>query len=151
VNLRLTDEFCSAKYDRHGERIEYGESLCQNAEGLAQATFSSTTVARGSSPAPAADAHLTPVVVLIDRNEPMWATSEQTTTVSVEWTFSDASTGRIIWVNTFTGEGKGPKAAGMSRQEGAKIQAVTLLKELFGKTRSALLSSPEIREFAERR
>src|SRR6266478_9310497 len=66
VNLRLTDEFCGAKYERRGERIEYGESLCQNARGLAQATFSSVTVASGWSPAPAsaADAHLTPVVAL---------------------------------------------------------------------------------------
>jgi hypothetical protein len=36
--------------------------------------------------------------------------------------------------------------------EGARVAyALALMRELFGKTRSVLLSSPEIREFAERR
>ena len=153
VDLRLSDEVCAAKYDRKPESFSVGEVLCQNSEEVTRAVFTEVRVTRGSTSVPSVpyDATLTPRVLLIDRNEPMWATSEQTTTVSLEWTLAATQSGQTIWVNSFTGEGKGPKAPGMSRQEGARAQVAALLKDLFGKIHSALVSSPEIREFGLRR
>ena len=153
IDLRLTDEFCAAKYQRGAESFSVGEALCQNAERVARAVFEEVRVTRGPAAGPAAplDASLTPRVLRIDRNEPMWATSEQTTTASLEWTLVAVPSGRTIWVNSFTGEGKSAKAPGMSRQEGARQQVSALLKDLFGQIHTALVSSPEIRAFAARR
>jgi hypothetical protein len=153
IDLRLADEFCAAKYERGAESFSVGEALCQNAEGVARAVFEDVRVTRGPASGPSAplDASLTPRVLRIDRNEPMWATSEQTTTASLEWTLVAVSSGRTIWVNSFTGGGKSAKAPGMSRQEGARQQVSALLKDLFGQIHTALISSPEIRAFAARR
>jgi hypothetical protein len=154
IDLRLADEFCAAKYERGSESFAVGGALCQNAEQVAHVVFEEVRVTRGPASGPPAapfDASLTPRVLLIDRNEPMWATSEQTTTVSLEWTLVAVSSGRTIWVNSFTGDGKSAKAPGMSRQEGARQQVAALLKDLFGQIHGALVASPEIRAFAARR
>ena len=153
IDLRLTDEFCAAKYERGAESFAVGGALCQNAEQVARAVFEDVRITRGAAagPSPPLEASLTPRVLRIDRNEPMWATSEQTTTASLEWTLVAVSSGRTIWVNSFTGEGKSAKAPGMSRQEGARQQVAALLKDLFGQIHGALVASPEIRAFAARR
>jgi hypothetical protein len=153
IDLRLTDDLGAAKYERGPESFSVGEALCQNAEPVARPVFEEVRVTRGPAAGPAApvEASLTPRVLRIDRNEPMWATSEQTTTASLEWTLVAVPSGRTIWVNSFTGAGKSAKAPGMSRQEGARQQGSALLKDLFGQIHTALISSPEIRAFAARR
>jgi len=159
INTQLvqTDALCNAQYHHpDGETIQFGGSICKNTEGVAAAVFRSVSIDRISDEKNHAhvaktDTILIPRVKTIDRNEPMWASSEQTTTIVMEWILKDAKDGKEIWLATFTGNGKGPKAPGMSREEGARRQIAAALDDLFGKTFRAMSSSVEIREFARQK
>lgn len=156
AHLVLSDALCNAQYKRMNENIEIGECICKNTEAVTTTVFQSVLVDRISDDSTHAqremtDAILIPRFKMIDRDEPRWAGSIQTTTIVVEWTLKDAKDGTILWVTTVTGQGKDEKAPGLSRKEGARRQVMAALDDLFGKTYSAMSSSVEIKGFSSRK
>ena len=153
ITVQLVEEsaFCDAQYDQLGEKILLGDSLCRNAEALSSAVFESVLVERlpgekgGTSKG--ANAILIPTLKSFDRDEPAFAFNEQTTTLAIRFVLKDGTNQKIIWRDTFIGEGKGAKAPGLSRKMGAQAQIGAALDDLFQKAFVAMSESIQIHDF----
>jgi hypothetical protein len=153
VTLRLTDEFCNARWKRGSGILPIGQALCLNAESVTRAVFSDVRVMRGDGAPAASDAKatLTPRLAAFERNDPLgsvWST--QTTSMLLEWTLNDDK-GDPVWVTTITAEGKGPRGNVNMSSSAGREQVVRVLDDAFQKSAREMSTAVAIREFAASR
>ena len=148
LELRLTEEFRNTVFEKRviteTWRTPLGEPLSVNSEQLARTLFSDVLVTRNAVNSPVAatvDAVLTPAVVSVEQLIGKTTFSDSVLTVVLEWTLKDQS-GRLIWVETVTGEGTGNLWQDEKRGR-------ELIDDLFTKSYQAIQSSVEIRGFVQ--
>jgi hypothetical protein len=157
VALRLTDELRAAKSGRRqmGDEeftvIPLGENLALNAESLARASFKAVQVVHnnGTNVGGSVDAILTPRFVSSVRVLSTFPVEfEHKIAVVLEWVLTDLD-GNIIWLDTITGQGRitDYKAFDFAGNAGRLLES--LFSDRFYRAYDSLLSSPEIRKFAE--
>jgi hypothetical protein len=144
VELRLSDEFASTVCKGNPGQLGLGPGLAANSEALARALFTEVVVVRGSAMplTSGVDAQLTPSVVGMARNRPKLGSSDQTSTVVVEWALKDRN-GNLVWLESVEGDGV---AAVIHADE----QGNALMQDLFQKSARTIASSTEIHQFAAR-
>ena len=139
VAVSTTDELRNFQW----KSVSIGPVFAESAPILVQQTFSDfVLINSSSSPANDADAILIPKIVNAAETVGANGSGNSIISLKLEWTLNDAA-GNIIWVDTFTGEGKG--AAG-------SIYRADLLKDAYQqvlkRSQTAIWSSRVIREFA---
>lgn len=153
ADLCLTEEFRSTKWEitSMGEkwRISLGDSLVNCATELASYLFtkSQVTSAPIGNDAAGIDVILTPRVTDVSRLESGRASTLSRLVVVVEWRLEDAK-GKLVWLQSITGEGVAPVGNTISAGKYEGQQVDLLMKDLFKKTFEAIKTSPEIQQFA---
>ena len=153
VALRLTEELCNAKWEKHTGGDHYilpiGNALCINAESVTRTVFTKVKIIRDkvTSPTPDVDAVLIPSLVAIERNRPATGLSSQTTSAVLNWTLNDRMN-QPIWVASITGEGTALFPGHPLSKNSARPQVEGLLKDLFEKSFQEISTARAIQEFA---
>ncbi len=154
VVLCISDEVRNAVFDASDRNyvIHVGNTFVQYAEALARALFSvvETGEQRGGCVAPNVDATLTPAIVSLSRNYPVWATTPSKTVVQVRWTMTD-STGQIVWVTTISGSESKRTGTALNSDKKAARDFKTAIHNALIQTFEAISNSPEILRLAEER
>lgn len=127
--------------------IPIGEALAIHSENMARALFreviiESDVATLATSPV---DAVLVPRVVSVQRTQPTTIFGQQTSTMIIEWTFTDPK-GKVVWVNTINGQGQ--TKMGLNPKNGAQKQMAIMFEQLFMASYESILSSVEIKQFA---
>ena len=130
-----------------------GKAMYDDSEAAARAVFQEVHVRKGvsdSGQAPLAnvDAVLVPALVSVERDFPQTAFHDQTTTMHLTWTLMDRN-GKVWWVDTVTGEGKGPMGNPYSGNAGP-VNMQNALQDLFRRSVADMASAPLIRQYAAR-
>jgi hypothetical protein len=154
VELRLSDDYRSTVWSKElimrNSRPRVGDHLVLNTEECARASFADvhTKNAPRSINAKPADAVLIPRLTELNVQIPGGGYSKVVTTMSLEWSLQDPS-GKLIWVDTFKAESRGPAPASPGRDQFER-RFDAMFQEVFSNSYRAMTSSPEIRGFAER-
>jgi hypothetical protein len=154
VMLCFSDDVRNADFDASDRRyvIRVGSTFVQNAETLARTLFSVVEMGeqREGCLAPNVDATLTPAIVSMSRNYPVWATTPSKTVVQVRWTMVD-TTGQIVWLDTISGSESKRAGNSLNYKKKAAEDFKTAIHRVLSQTFEAISSSPEILRFAEER
>lgn len=152
VELLLTNQFRTAQwvFDRRGGgtwQLPLGPSLADNAVRMGKSAFSRVAVTEGEKPKVdgGVEAVLIPKVVTISRDS-FRTHDQQTTAVRIEWTLNDR-TGKLIWVDTVLGVGKGPQD--LFVKDGVRQQVQAALDAVFKQSRDSIISSVEVKGFVD--
>lgn len=145
VALNLTDQLRAAKWEQRamlggGIVMPVGSSLVQDIPLLARHTFTDVVIVNnGGNPPDPVDAVLTPKVPFVGRNPGATMFSKDTIVIKLEWTLA-TPTGKIIWADTITGEGK--------TASGWENTLKEALAQALRKSQHAMWYSGAIRQFA---
>jgi len=148
VALELSPDFCNYHYswqmgvsDRHN--FPLGKAFRRGAEMVSEAAFFDVSVTSKDVKPPAHKIAgiITPQVIHVDIMGAPWKGYRQTTLMMIKWTFTDHS-GKIIWVKTCKGEAD-------DKGKGWLEMVQASLDDLFRKSLESILSSQEIKKFAE--
>jgi hypothetical protein len=152
VELRLSEEYRQADWGKGllagMPRSHFGKHLVLNTEDCARAAFA-TVVVPGASPSAAqgsANAVLIPRLTEANVVIPGGGYSKVVTTMSLEWSLQDPS-GKLIWVDTFKSESRGPAPPAKGRDQFER-RFDAMFRDVFSASYRAMTSSPEIRKFA---
>jgi len=154
VELQLSQELRNAQgvQESMGDTyiIPFGELLILNSKSLATSLFTSVVATEKSSHSrnDEVDATLIPRLVDFQRDRPNKVDDTQRTMIVYEWTLKDKR-GKVIWLATIIGEGKGPMKQPLFK-DAAYDQIKALMDDLFQKSYRAISSSKEIRDFAKK-
>ena len=158
VEVRITPELTAAKSEREVMGAKYliplGESLASNTREMSRRLFENTTFTVSNADAPplaGVDAVLIPKLELAENAIAAMAFSEAILTVMLEWTCLDGKTGKRVFVQTVSGEGKGRMGTAFSHKQRAKERIEAALNELFRNSFEALKASPEIKRLAQQK
>lgn len=136
LSLRVEKELNDAVVEMQPVMIvEIQKELDQHIDALLGATIAETTL-------DGRDGVLTVTFIAGARSVPMWAWSEATTVIIVQWSLRTNS-GSVLWVDTVEGTASGPAGAGSGTAH-ARAQIAQAIEDLCRKSQRALLSSPEL-------
>jgi len=154
VELRLSDEYRNTQWSKdiifRNSRPGVGDHLVLNTEECARAAFANVytdNAPHGPNTKPA-DAVLMPRLTELSVMMPGGGYSKVVTTMSLEWLLQGPS-GKLIWVDTFKAENRGPAPPSPGRDQ-LERRFDAMFHEVFSDSYGAMTSSPEIRKFAER-
>jgi len=153
VELVLTEAYRTATWEQDiaggGFILEWGPALAGNAVQMSRELFAEVVVTNADAPVARSrvDAILEPRMVAATRSMGATAFGEQVTAVSIEWQLTDPR-GRLVWVETVTGEGRGNTGNVFTYQGNSAEQVKAVLEDLFHESHRAIASSPEIRKLA---
>lgn len=154
VEVWMSDQFRKAQWIkelRGGEtwKVPLGSPLIENTERLAKVAFAKVVISGGQKPAAngGVQAILIPKLVSISREAGLQTDHERATAVRVEWALNDRN-GKLIWVDTILGIGKGPQD--VYGKDGTEQQVQSALDNLFRQSLEALISSIEVKSFIQR-
>ena len=146
VGLNITDDLRKPEFKKHNLAIRPGDYLAQNCEILARHVFRQVVnQSSGGADLNALDAVLTPKLVYVNRTQGATSFGESITSIKLEWNLTDPA-GKLIWLETITGEGRG--STGFSDPEKMLRKA---LEECLLKSQRAIASAEPIRSFSARR
>ncbi len=126
-------------------RIPLGEYLCDYATNVARNVFRETAVASSLPTAiNTADAILVPRVVRSD-----FSVFSATSQIAVEWTVMDRTGERLVWLNTFEGQGTEKGGSAFTDKKHRRIRARKVFDDLTLKTLRGFNESPEIKRLGQ--
>jgi len=118
-----------------------GKALIANSELVLRALFSEVHVLEQGKPQPASVSLLvTPRMVSVKQNRPLWIHQDTTINLVYEWSMQDKN-GNVIWLTTIVGEGTTPLASNPAER------VDLLMKDLFKKSFDEMSASIEIDRF----
>lgn len=129
--------------------IPFGPHLVTNTFKYARSTFDKVTVTSNAVAMPVASGAagvLIPRLVYVDVSGDL---KKDPLTMALEWTQLDSSK-QLIWVDSFRSDLRGPVEQVKGTKAKVQRRFDIVLEDLLKQSRQAMLSSPEIREFARR-
>ncbi|MEW6600969.1 MAG: hypothetical protein AB1499_08355 [Nitrospirota bacterium] len=152
VKLELSDDLLNSNlvtfYDPDRYIVPMGENLSYHSIQLVKNVFTDPIIP-GDNVSPEVD-----VAVYILTPKIISATSirakDAKTTIVIEWSLSNKSTGKTVWVETVSGEGSAHHGVpNLSLKEGNQTERFEMaLRDLFEKSQSAMLSSNILRKLS---
>lgn len=157
ITLHLSNELCSLSRELevgYGGVLEIkGDILCENAIRVANAAFSEVIVDRANNSSSKSADHLRPVLspqfVDVENSIGMWTGSPNHMTITMEWPLN-TSEGKLIWIDTVNGSAVVKGGTRFSHQEAVQRLLLLTLGDLFTKSYVSIISSIEIRNYANR-
>lgn len=152
ITLKLSNELCTAKWVgiEHESVLHVGNALCANSIAVSKAVFTDVEIAKDNttySSMPNVKVILTPTLITIERDRPMFLNTTQTLFAIFNWTLTDTD-GGLIWASTIEGEGEG--AFDPFGETGAAKQTKELMSDIFQKSFDEMSNSNAIRSFADK-
>lgn len=146
VGLIISPEFLDAKWEDSTRVAKFGNALAANSEALAGQVFKSVELAKGFESKAGLDGFLIPKVSLIDSTYG-FAWDDLVLTLIVEWSLKDPN-GKLIWVDTVKGQATS-KSGSFGHEKQFTSRAKSAIDDLFLRSYEAMISSPEIRDYAD--
>jgi hypothetical protein len=130
-------------------QIPLGDTLAQECEELARATFERVEVADMSGPRADLPGRLVliPRLVSVNRTQPATIFGTQTTTIIMEWKV-ETGAGRLIWVKTVLGEDSRQMTSDVKGSAAEQVESA--LTRLYQSSFEALSSSSEVARASSR-
>jgi hypothetical protein len=88
---------------------------------------------------------LIPKVAGVEQASGMWAWTDASATLLLEWTLKDAS-GQTVWAETIKGEGTGKLGTAFSQISNAEARNAAMIEDAFKKSHQAISASADIRK-----
>ncbi len=151
TELYLTEELRNAKYERSAAGdtwiIPLGENLTHNSEVLVRSLFSDVSVTNGEvgQQHKEVDIIITPRLVSVDQSVGVWKWSDNTLTISLEWSINDVN-GNSLWIDTVKGNGKNEGGNVFTHTTRTEERVKMALEDLFKRSYEAFSSSKIIKD-----
>jgi|APSaa5957512622_1039677.scaffolds.fasta_scaffold53571_2 hypothetical protein len=152
ITLHLNNELCNLSRELQvgfGVLELKGDILCENATRVANAVFSDVAVDRHGNNFSNSRPILSSQFVNVINSIGMWTGSPSNMTITIEWKMS-TSEGKLIWLDTVSGSAIVRQGTAFSYKKKRQRHLQMTLDDLYEKSFRSIISSIEIRNYAQR-